>query len=150
MGIGNRRAGAALATSAALSLPLMGIGNLEGEIEIVATNPGAHYPSWGSETQAESGQNRKLSDSLPLMGIGNLARLSEHLRGYVHVSLPLMGIGNPTSLRRSGCISSAFSLPLMGIGNSETGSGGGVRVSLCRSLPLMGIGNRGVEGQHKP
>ena len=122
------------------SLPLMGIGNLQGAGPGRATRP---------------------SFSLPLMGIGNPAYACRSCAGRQRLitphgdrkhaeleyatfqarkcSLPLMGIGNPARTRRRRSTPRSPHYPSWG---SETGvlegPAGGAGVN---SLPLMGIGN---------
>ena len=56
------------------SLPLMGIGNGKSAGDLEGF-PGAHYPSWGSETVVGCpGLQQGYGDSLPLMGIGNVLK----------------------------------------------------------------------------
>ena len=137
--------------SGAISLPLMGIGNLTRYIrpQLLPTV------------------------SLPLMGIGNLTR---YIRPPLlpTVSLPLMGIGNRTALRAAQCAQPLLITP-HGDRKPVRGAGGGVHrrpadlitphgdrklspmraaAMICQcSLPLMGIGNpisTGSDGSSVP
>ncbi len=141
-----------------VSLPLMGIGNLDQrrlgliQLRLLIT------PHGDRKLPMAAVGERRYPVSLPLMGIGNTSPTGDSPSVSL-VSLPLMGIGNRASARQgAGRPSSHYpswgsetpeadlqgnvqvpSLPLMGIGNMNSPSTATIRQPY--SLPLMGIGN---------